>query len=69
MDQSSELYAEIINPQLIYLNFQPLEVVSHYRDPQLQMAENFSLAPAVTVGEMEGAMDSASVFFYLFFCL
>ena len=26
-------------------------------------------APAVTVGEMEGAMDSTSVFFGLFFCL
>ena len=23
------------------LNFQPLEVVSRYRDPQLQVAENF----------------------------
>ena len=28
-----------------------------------------SLAPAVTVGETEGAMDSTSVFFGLFFCL
>ena len=27
------------------------------------------LAPAVTVGETGGAMDSASVFFLLFFCL
>ena len=27
------------------------------------------LAPAVTVGETEGAMDSTSVFFCLFFCL
>ena len=27
------------------------------------------LAPAVTVGETEGAMDSTSVFFGLFFCL
>ena len=26
--------------ELIYVNFQPLEVVSHYRDPQLQVAEN-----------------------------
>ena len=24
-----------------YLNFHSLEVVSHYRDPQLQVAENF----------------------------
>ena len=27
---------------LIYLNFHPLEVVSHYRDPQLQVDENYS---------------------------
>ena len=27
------------------------------------------LAPAVTVGETEGAMDSTSGFFGLFFCL
>ena len=27
------------------------------------------LAPAVTVGETEGAMDSTSVYFGLFFCL
>ena len=27
------------------------------------------LAPAVTVGETEGAMDSTPVFFCLFFCL
>ena len=26
--------------ELIYVNFQPLEVVSRYRDPQLQVAEN-----------------------------
>ena len=26
--------------QLIFLNFQPLEVVSRYRDQQLQVAEN-----------------------------
>ena len=32
-----------LNPypsELIYLNFHPLEVVSRYRDPQLQVAEN-----------------------------
>ena len=29
----------------------------------------FFLAPAVTVGETEGAMNSASVCFCLFFCL
>ena len=34
-----------INPypaQLIYLNFHLLEVVSRYRDPQLQVGENYS---------------------------
>ena len=34
-----------INPypaKLIYLNFQPLEVVSRYRDPQPQMVEKYS---------------------------
>ena len=28
--------------KLIYLNFEPLEVVSRYRDPQLQVVENYS---------------------------
>ena len=28
--------------KLIYLNFQPLEVVSRYRDPQLQVVENYT---------------------------
>ena len=27
--------------KLIYLNFQPLEVVSRYRDPQTQVVENY----------------------------
>ena len=27
--------------KLIYLNFQPLDVVSHYRDPQPQVVENY----------------------------
>ena len=34
-----------INPypaKLIYFNFQPFEVVSRYRDPQLQVVENYS---------------------------
>ena len=34
-----------INPypaKLIYLNFQPIEVVSRYRDPQPQVVENWS---------------------------
>ena len=37
--------------KLIYLNFQPLEVVSRYRDPQPQVAENyrylFNLTPNI----------------------
>ena len=35
----------VVNPypaKLIYLNFQPLEVVSRYRDPHLQVSENYS---------------------------
>ena len=28
--------------KFIYLNFQPLEVVSRYRDPQPQVVENYS---------------------------
>ena len=35
----------MINPysaERIYLNFQPLEVVSRYRDTQLQVVENYS---------------------------
>ena len=34
-----------INPypaKIIYLNFQPLEVVSRYRNPQPQVVENYS---------------------------
>ena len=27
---------------IIYLNFHPLEVVSRYRDPQLQVGGNYS---------------------------
>ena len=30
------------NPQLIYLNFQPLEVLPRYRDPLHQVVENYS---------------------------
>ena len=36
--------AVIINPYpstVIYYNFKPLEVVSRYRDPHLQVAENY----------------------------
>ena len=28
--------------QIIYLNFQPLEVVCRYRDPQPQVVENYT---------------------------
>ena len=28
--------------ELIYLNFQPLELVSRYRDPQAQVIDNYS---------------------------
>ena len=28
--------------KLIYLNFNPLEIVYRYRDPQLQVGENYS---------------------------
>ena len=34
-----------VNPllaKLSYLNFHPLEVVSRYRDPQLQVGENYA---------------------------
>ena len=39
------LLGSVINPypaEIIYLNFQPLEVVSRYRDPQPQVVENYS---------------------------
>ena len=41
----SPLAFQIFNPypsKLNYLNFQPLEVVARYRDPQIQVAENYS---------------------------
>ena len=28
--------------KLLYVHFQPLEVVSRYRDPQLQVGENYT---------------------------
>ena len=37
----------MINPypaKLIYLNFHPFEVVSRYRDPQLQVGKNYSFS-------------------------
>ena len=38
-------YISVFNPypaKLVYLNFQPLEVVSRYRDPQPQVVKNYS---------------------------
>ena len=32
----------LISAKFYNLNFQPLEVVSHYRDPQLQVNANYS---------------------------
>ena len=45
-DDNGKLRLERVNSypaKLIYLNFHPLQVVSRYRDPQLQMGENYSL--------------------------
>ena len=42
--QSEILYHKDVNPhpvKLVYLNFQPLKVVSRYRDPQPQVVENY----------------------------
>ena len=44
MERSGPLILSLINPfpaKVIYLNFQPLEVVSRYRDPQPQVVENY----------------------------
>ena len=38
----SLLFTNSYPAKLIYLNFQPLEVVSRYRDPQPQVVENYS---------------------------
>ena len=38
----SAVRANPYSAKLIYYNFQPLEVVSRYRDPQLQVGENYS---------------------------
>ena len=53
-------------PQIDFLNI--CEVKKSNLIYGLGMIEDL-LAPAVTVGETEGAMDSTSVFFGLFFCL
>ena len=40
-----QLFASCLNPypaNLNYLHFQPLEVVSRYRDPQPRVVENYS---------------------------
>ena len=36
------LYTNISTAKLFNLNFHPLEVVSRWRDPQLQVGENYS---------------------------
>ena len=36
------MYINPLPARLLYLNFQPLEVVSRYRDPQPQVVENYS---------------------------
>ena len=41
ISRSGRLMPALLTLELIYLNFQPLEVVSRYRDPQLQVAENY----------------------------
>ena len=38
----TEMYINPFPAKLNYLNFYPFEVVSRYRDPQLQVAENYS---------------------------
>ena len=45
----SYCYRGISNSYLIYLNFHSLEVVSRYRDPQLQVSKNylFNLRPTI----------------------
>ena len=35
------MYFDSSNAKLNNLNFHPLEVVSRYRDPQLQVGENY----------------------------
>ena len=42
VDGINRLNANPCHAKLIYLNFHPLEVVSRYRDPQLQVGENYS---------------------------
>ena len=36
-------------PKIIYLNFQPIEVVSRYCDPQPQLVENYSYSITIVV--------------------
>ena len=50
-----------INPfpaKLSYLNFHPLEVVSRYRDPQLQVGENFPYFFRPNIGKFRMFKDS-----------
>ena len=36
------VYFNPLTAKLFYFNFHPLEVVSRWRDPQLQVSENYS---------------------------
>ena len=38
----SIVFIDPLPAKLYFLNFYPLEVVSRYRDPQLQVGENYS---------------------------
>ena len=40
--QNNTFLSKPFPARLSYLHFQPLEVVSRYRDPQLHVAENYS---------------------------
>ena len=40
--QFSRIRINPLNAKLFNLNFHPLEVVSHWRDPHLQVSENYS---------------------------
>ena len=46
MQRANRSNCQLLKPylaKLIYLNLQPLEVVSRYRDPQPEMVENYLL--------------------------
>ena len=39
---NTRMYFNLLAAKLFNLNFNPLEVVSRWRDPQLQVSENYS---------------------------